>query len=162
MSLGFSGKDLEYQGAKIENTGEPFWPDLDLAEFQKQRKLPTQLEGDTVVQAVLAAMSNINKRLADFVSDKKAQGFAHASELPGARCGEVNQHMAQYKNAVYALAKGDLLGEIVSIARVDSSSSPKGTTGDEYESATRRALLVESAQAVRGILGMGRATVEVV
>jgi len=158
-SLGFSGKSLDYQDVNIEQGPDSFWPDLNLGEFQLQRKVPPQLQGDTAIQAVLAAIGDINRRLTSFEESKRAVGFAKAADLPGARVSAENQTTAQYKKAVYALAKADLIGEVTSLSRLGKGNAPEGVSADVAESFARSALLTESSQAVRAILGLGRATV---
>lgn len=158
-SLGFSGKSLDYQDVAVTQEPGSFWPDLNLGEFQLQRKVPPQLQGDTAIQALLTAVADINRRLTGFETDKRAAGFTSASELPGARAGNENQTTAQYKKAVYALAKADLISEVTSVSRTGKASAPEGTSSDVAESFTRSGLLTEASQAVRAILGLGRATV---
>ena len=158
-SLSFSGKSLDYQDEAITQGPGSFWPDLNLGEFQLQRKVPPQLQGDTAIQALLAAIGDINRRLTSFETSKRAAGFATAKDLPGARAGDENQTTAQYKKAVYALAKADLVSEVTSVSRVGKATAPEGTSSDAAESFTRSGLLTEASQAVRAILGLGRATV---
>ncbi|HAT3712316.1 head completion/stabilization protein [Serratia marcescens] len=158
-SLSFSGKSLDYQDETIAQEPGSFWPDLNLGEFQLQRKVPPQLQGDTAIQALLTAIGDINRRLSNFEATKRAEGFAAAKDLPGARAGDENQTTAQYKKAVYALAKADLIGEVTSVSRVSKATAPEGTGSDAAESFTRSGLLAEASQAVRAILGLGRATV---
>ncbi|MEB6337895.1 MULTISPECIES: head completion/stabilization protein [Serratia] len=158
-SLGFSGKSLSYQDVAIEQGPGSFWPDLNLGEFQLQRKVPPQLQGDTAIQAVLSAIGDINRRLKAFEADKRAEGYQKAADLPGARVASENQTTAQYKKAVYAIAKADLLGEVTSLSRLGTGNAPEGTSSDVAESFARGALLTEASQAVRAILGLGRATV---
>lgn len=158
-SLGFSGKSLDFQDVQVKQMDGSFWPDLNLGEFQLQRKVPPQLQGDTAIQALLTALSDVNRRLSQFVTDKQAAGYATAIDLPAASASGENEYTAKYKKAVYALAKADLLGEVKSTSRLAKNSDPNGTSSDGEEAATRRALLAESSQAVRAILGYGRATV---
>lgn len=158
-SLSFSGKSLDYQDETIAQEPGSFWPDLNLGEFQLQRKVPPQLQGDTAIQALLTAIGDINRRLSNFEATKRAEGFAAAKDLPGARAGNENQTTAQYKKAVYALAKADLIGEVTSVSRVSKATAPEGTGSGAAESFTRSGLLAEASQAVRAILGLGRATV---
>ncbi len=158
-SLGFSGKSLDYQDEAIIQGEGSFWPDLNLGEFQLQRKVPPQLQGDTAIQALLTAVADINRRLAGFEAAKRAEGFTSAIGLPGAKAGNENQTTAQYKKAVYALAKADLIGEVTSVSRTGKATAPEGASSDVAESFTRSALLTEASQAVRAILGLSRVTV---
>ncbi|EJF5501202.1 head completion/stabilization protein, partial [Salmonella enterica] len=54
----FSGKPLDYQDEPLANNG--FWPDLNLKDFQAQRSLPPDIDADTIRQALLAAVAEVN------------------------------------------------------------------------------------------------------
>ncbi|NDL64827.1 head completion/stabilization protein [Acerihabitans arboris] len=158
-TLGFSGNSLTFQDVEIIQD-ETFWPALNVAELQAQRKIPVAVDGATLAGAILSAVATVNLALASFVDQKKTVGYATASAVPGARVSGDNQLTAQYKKAVYALAKADLLGEFASVARLGKTGQTGGgTTADDEEAATRNMLIAEYAMVIRNILGMGRATV---
>lgn len=115
-SFSVSGKPLKSTPQTVTN-GEPFWPDLDLAELQGSRTLPADLPDDTAAMALLAAVAEVNTTLAPVVVHWKAQGHERAADVPGARLGDETQLVAQYKKAVYARAKADLMGEFATIGR---------------------------------------------
>ncbi|MEB7742595.1 head completion/stabilization protein [Escherichia coli] len=153
-SFSISGKPLKSTPATVTN-GEPFWPDLDLAELQNSRTLPADLPEETAAMALLAAMAEVNATLAEAVENWKAQGHTHATDVPGGRLGENNQLTAQYKKAVYARAKADLLGEFATIGRRETFP------GQESED-TRATLLAEASLVIRNMLGRKRAGVYII
>lgn len=146
MSFGFSGNSLEYQDITIANSAEPFWPDLNLGEFQRQRAIPPHMDGATAAQAILAAVGEINKSLAGYVAQQQAKGYQAALAVPGAKIEGENQLTAQYKKAVYARAKADLLGEFASIGRRETHPGQESTE-------TRESLIAESSLVLRNIKG---------
>lgn len=146
----FSGMPIEYQDEPLINNG--FWPDLNLAEFQRSRTIPADVDAGTVGDALLAATGEVNSQLVSVQDRHLENGFAAAQDVPGARMGGQNQLCAQYKKAVYARAKADLLGEFASVGRRESHP------GQESEE-TRNGLLTESSIAIRLIKGLRRATV---
>lgn len=95
-SFSVSGKPLKSTPQTVTN-GEPFWPDLDLAELQGSRTLPADLPDDTAAMALLAAVAEVNTTLAPVVAHWKAQGHERAADVPGARLGDETQLVAQYK-----------------------------------------------------------------
>ncbi|MFJ5422264.1 head completion/stabilization protein [Pectobacterium parvum] len=142
-SLGFSGKQIDYQDEPIVN-GVEFWPDLNLAEFQRSRTIPPDLPASTATQALLAAVAEVNDSLGDVVIYWRARGHEQAIDVPGARAGNENQLTAQYKKAIYARAKADLLGEFASIGR-------RETHPGQESAETRDILLAEAAFVLRNM-----------
>jgi len=147
----FSGKPIEYQDEPLTNNG--FWPDMNLADFQRARAIPADMDAQTVAEALLAATGEVNGDLASVQEKHQGNGFATAQAVPGVQMSGQNQLCAQYKKAVYARAKADLMGEFASVGRRESHP---GQESDE----TRNGLLAESSIAIRLIKGLKRATVK--
>ncbi|EGR8449671.1 TPA: head completion/stabilization protein, partial [Escherichia coli] len=78
-----------------------------------------------------------------------------AADVPGARMGDETQLVAQYKKAVYARAKADLMGEFATIGRRETYP------GQESED-TRATLLAEASLVMRNMLGHRRAGVHII
>ncbi|GJK49373.1 head completion/stabilization protein from bacteriophage origin [Serratia marcescens] len=147
-TLGFSGRTIGYSDIPIIN-GVAFWPDLNLKEFQQSRSIPPDLPPDTAGLAVLAAIAEVNDDLAGVVSRHQGVGYATARDVPGAKMGEESQLTAQYKKAVYARAKADLLGEFPTIGR-------RETHPGQESAETRETLLAEAALVIRNMQGYRR------
>ncbi|HGM6399568.1 TPA: head completion/stabilization protein [Serratia marcescens] len=147
-TLGFSGRTIGYSDIPIIN-GVAFWPDLNLKEFQQSRSIPPDLPPDTAGLAVLAAIAEVNDDLAGVVSLHQGAGHATARDVPGAKMGEENQLTAQYKKAIYARAKADLLGEFPTIGR-------RETHPGQESAETRETLLAEAALVIRNMQGYRR------
>ncbi|EOD9390201.1 head completion protein [Cronobacter sakazakii] len=146
----FSGKPLDYQDEPLTNNG--FWPDLNLKDFQAQRALPPDMEADTLAQALITAVMEVNAELVSVEAKHKTQGYAAAADVPGVTMAGINGLCAQYTKAVFARAKADLLGEFATIGRRDTHP------GQESEE-TRAGLLAEASVAIRRMKGLKRATV---
>lgn len=153
-SFSISGKPLKVTPTAITN-GVAFWPDLDLAEFQVMRTLPADLPSDTAGVALLAAIGEVNATLADVVTYWNGKGCERAADVPGAKMGNETQLTAQYKKAVYARAKADLLGEFATIGRRESHP------GQESQD-TRANLLAEAANVMRNMLQQPRVGVHLI
>ncbi|AJJ58965.1 head completion/stabilization protein [Yersinia pseudotuberculosis] len=149
----FRPGDNGFQEATLTNDG--FWPDLALSEFQRQRSIPPTIHETTVTQALLAAVAEINGSLADFVRTQKNKGYTAAAEVPGPVMEGENALTAQYKKAVYARAKADLLGEFASVSRREDNTNQDAPQ-------TKAGLLSEAAFALRCIKGLKRVGVRLV
>lgn len=147
-TLGFSGRTIGYSDIPIIN-GVAFWPDLNLKEFQQSRSIPPDLPPDTAGLAVLAAIAEVNDDLTGVVSRHQGAGHATARDVPGAKMGEESQLTAQYKKAVYARAKADLLGEFPTIGR-------RETHPGQESAETRETLLAEASLVIRNMQGYRR------
>lgn len=149
----FSGNPIQYQDSPLTNDG--FWPDLNLADFQKARSIPADVAAETVAEALITAVAEVNGELAGIQDKHRAAGCDSTDTVPGVRMNGVSQLTAQYKKAVYARAKADLMGEFASVGRRESH--PGQESGE-----TRNGLLAEAAMVIRQIKGLKRATVRMV
>lgn len=149
----FNGNDLNYQDNPIINDG--FWPDLNLEDFQKQRQVPLDLDVDLLTDSLLASAAEINLSLASLKSQLMVMGYKTANDVPGVKANGQNALSAQYKKAVYARAKADLIGEytsIVSRAPNQQQESPE----------VRIRLLAEAAFVIRNMKNLKRITVAMI
>lgn len=146
----FNGNELNYQSVEITN--DSFWPDINLADFQKQRKIPIDLDSELLTDALLASIAEINLSLESLKNKYSANGYITASEVPGAKANGQNALCAQYKKALYARAKADLIGEFNSVS--SRAPNPKQENPE-----TQRSLLAEAAFVIRNMKGLKRVTV---
>lgn len=147
----FSGKPLDYQDEPLTNNG--FWPDLNLKDFQAQRSLPADIDADTISQALLAAVAEVNAELENVEASWKAKGHTLAADVPGVSMGGLNSLCAQYMKSVFARAKADLLGEFATVGR-------RETHPGQESMETRAGLLAEASVVIRRMKGLKRATVK--
>lgn len=146
--LGFSAKQMEYPDLPVTN-GESFWPDLNVGEFKRSRSLPPSIPDETLGQALLATMAELNKVLAPAAEHWKARSIKTANDAPGGKMGNESQLTAQYKKAAYARAKADLIGEFAIVGRRDSHP----TQGSDE---TPQRLLAEASNVIRNMLDLPR------
>ncbi|UUT60489.1 head completion/stabilization protein [Aeromonas hydrophila] len=152
----FAGKDIDYSAATIRNDG--FWPDVAVADFERSRALPADLDQQTTGAALLAAVSEINLQLAMRQAALMAEGYASAAEVPGPSLeGGTNALTEQYLAAVFARAKATLLPEFASVTERAAANNQVERSTDQ-----RAQLLAESQQLVRSIKGKRRAGVSLI
>lgn len=149
----FNGNDLNYQSVDITNDG--FWPDINLEDFQKQRQVPADLNNELLTDALLASVAEINLSLESLKKQLMSKGYNTASDAPGASANGQNALCAQYKKALYARAKADLIGEYTSI--VSRAPNPAQESPE-----VRSRLLAEAAFVIRNMKGLKRVTVAMI
>ncbi|MDU4002722.1 head completion/stabilization protein [Pluralibacter gergoviae] len=147
----FSGNPIDYQDAQLSNNG--FWPDLNLKDFQAQRSLPPDIDAETIAQALLTAVMEVNAELEAVQVGWQAKGHATAEAVPGVSMSDINGLCAQYTKAVFARGKADLLGEFATIGR-------RETHPGQESAETRAGLLAEASVVIRRMKGLKRATVK--
>ncbi|NKD16208.1 head completion/stabilization protein [Aeromonas caviae] len=156
----FAGKDIDYSAATIRNDG--FWPDVAVADFERRRALPADLDQQTTGAALLAAVSEINLQLASHQATLQAKGYASAAVVPGPSLDDgadsgKNALTEQYLAAVFARAKAALLPEFASVTERATANNQVERSPDQ-----RAQLLAESQQLVRSIKGKHRAGVSLI
>ncbi|WP_140920173.1 head completion/stabilization protein [Limnobaculum xujianqingii] len=154
----FKADNMEYDNRVITNNG--FWPDITVGDFQRKRTIPPDVNHLQVGDYLVNAIKEINKNLSDYTAQMKAKGFKTAAEVTGddgdpVMLGGENQLVIQYKKAVYARAKADLVPEYASLSRREAhigQDSPQ----------TKAQLLAESSFVLRSIKGLSRVGVSIV
>ena len=147
----FSGNPIDYQDEQLSNNG--FWPDLNLKDFQAQRSLPPDIDAETLAQALLSAVMEVNAELEGVKTGYLAKGHLTAEAVPGVTMNGLNGLCAQYTKAVFARGKADLLGEFATIGRRESHPGQESAE-------TRAGLLTEASVVIRRMKGLKRATVK--
>ncbi len=160
----FAGRNIDYSAAIIRNDG--FWPDVAVADFERRRALPADLNQQTTGAALLAAVSEINLQLTTHQAELQAKGYANAAAVPGPRLGssadadadaDTNALTEQYLAAVFARAKAALLPEFASVTERATANNQVERSPDQ-----RAQLLAESQYLVRIIKGKYRAGVSLI
>ncbi|MBV7599414.1 head completion/stabilization protein [Aeromonas sp. sia0103] len=152
----FAGKDIDYSAAIIRNDG--FWPDVAVADFERRRAVPADLDTQTTGAALLAAVAEINLQLASHQATLQGKGYTSAAEVHGPSLeGGSNALTEQYLAAVFARAKSALLPEFASVTERATANNQGERSPDQ-----RAHLLAESQQLVRSIKGKHRAGVSLI
>lgn len=149
----FNGKPIDFQDIAVTNDG--FWPDLNVKDFQDSRRIPADITAGTVADALVSAMAQVNASLEARRAFWVGQGFIHASGISGPAYQGESYVVAQYRKAVFARAKADLMGEWTSVVRVKTDAQP----GSEE---TRDSLLSEANFALRSLKGLSRVGVSII
>lgn len=146
----FNGRTQEYDDTTIENSG--FWPEIEIAEFQKQRAIPLQIPNEMLKSVLIAAMQGVNIDLQSVEKDYKGQGINRAADISADRINGENYAETLYKKAVFARAKAELLPEF------NVLSSREIHTNREYAD-EQKSLLAEATHSIRTLKGKRRGSV---
>ncbi|WP_392551230.1 head completion/stabilization protein [Orbus wheelerorum] len=146
----FSGQELKQDNQIIKNDG--FWPDLNLADFQRERSMSPNLNVALLSQALVSAMIEINITLENYQITQKAKGINLAQEIGVISFDGLSSTVIIYNKAVFARAKADLIGEFVSISNREDKIG-------ESQLQMAKSLIAESSREVRKILGLKRTSV---
>jgi hypothetical protein len=155
-AMSFSGKPTSFVEQTIENDG--FWPNLSLAEFQKQQRLPAEYLVELLTSALNISMAEVNTDLAGVKATLQAAGVSNLEAAAGVSTasGLAYAHKVMlYKHAVYSRAKASALTQFATVNRRESAEN----TGKEAPERSET-FLAFSQQAVRLLQGRGRISAE--
>lgn len=153
--MSFSGKPTTLIDQLITNDG--FWPDLDLAEFQRGYRLPAEFLVELLVDGITQAIGEVNMDLAKRKADWQAVGIHNVANADPMLLAERTFMAASYKRAVYCRAKAYLLAQFATVNRRDTA-----TNWAKESPQTHDQFLCFSQQAVRLIQGRSRVTAELI
>lgn len=153
--MSFSGRPTTLIAQPIANDG--FWPDLDVAEFQRGYRLPAEYLVELLVDGISLAMGEVNHDLARRKAQWQAVGITHVASADPMVLPERTFMAASYKRAVYCRAKAYLLSQFATFIRRESAEN---LAKEAPETAER--FLAFSQQGVRLIQGRSRVTAELV
>ncbi|WP_106802899.1 head completion/stabilization protein [Pseudomonas sp. S5D5] len=149
--MSFSGKPTTLVELAIENDG--FWPNLDVAEFQKGYRLPAEYLVELLTAELTTAMTEVNSDLATCKARWQNQGVTTLESAAPMVLPERTFQAATYKRAVYCRAKATLLTQFATIIRRESAENLGKELPDRPET-----FLAFSQQAVRSLQGRGHIT----
>ena len=142
----------------IENDG--WFPDVNLAEMRDAMRLDGTVTDARLVQAVVDAILQVNRELADWQGKQAAAGSAALVDVPAARINRESRLLAQYRRAVYSTAKADLIERYRDYDSTATSVSDKKSMEwlDEAPGAQRRT----AHWAIADMVGRTHLTVELI
>lgn len=120
-----------------------FWPELAIAEFQRDYKINADFDENTVTLNVKhAAFSVINELKKEEQLFKEA-GFNHLEEVPQGSILNELELCAFFKHAVFSMAKAKIYPQVASSSRKETSENLaqyQTETTDYWQAESRRAL----------------------
>jgi len=152
----FSGTDGNYQSTAIMNDG--FWPDIEIADFERRGVVPADMDPTATAGAVLAAVAEVNLQLLTVKASLVAEGYNNADMVPGPELAPgLNQTCELYLQAVFYRAKAGLISEYNTVTQRAAANNQA-----ERSRETRDNLMAESMQRVRTLKGLRRVGVSLI
>ncbi len=142
----------------IENDG--WFPDIALVDMRDAMRLDGTVTDARLVQAVVDAILNVNRELAQWQGQHAQAGITALADVPAARINRESRLLAQYRRAVYSTAKADLIERYRDYDSTATSLTDKKSMEwlDEAPGAQRR----NAQWAIADIVGRSHLTVELI
>lgn len=142
----------------VENDG--WFPNIALSEMRDAMRLDGTVTDARLVQAVVDAILQVNRELADWQALQADAGMARLADVPAARINRESRLLAQYRRAVYSTAKADLIERYRDYDSTATSLTDKKSMEwlDEAPGAQRR----NAQWAIADIVGRTHLTVELI
>lgn len=95
-----------------------FWPDLNLADFTEEYRLPAEYRESMIIDRLRLAMIWANRELVEWQTEKIEEGATALGDVdPGEMLGEINPLELLYRRAVCCRAKALLLSDYQTMMR---------------------------------------------
>ena len=122
---------------------DPWFVDLSLLEFSEKWSIPAHFKNDLLEDKLIFACDEINQSLFDYVIEQQSNGFNRLADIAAKEIGGESVKVSQYKRAVYAKAKAELVRAQIGLAlKADAESAAKTSEAqaNHYESMSSKAL----------------------
>ena len=151
QNMGFEvSTSTQRSGEAIAN--DPWFVDVSLLEFATKWAIPASFENDLLTDKLIFAMDEVNQALLDYLLVQQGLGFNNLADVTAQSIGGESVKVAQYKRAVYAKAKAELVKAQVDLSRTKDAENQASTSADlagHYESMASKA--IASIQGLRAI-----------
>lgn len=134
-----------------------FWPDIDADHLRAAQRIDAVVTNARLEVAAVAAMVAVNRDLSAAKAKWLAAGFGTLAEVPADKIAGASMYVHGYRRAVYSLTSAEVAERYRSYDATNSgakSADQEEPSADDY----RR----DARHAVRDILGIGHATVELI
>lgn len=149
----FSGKQTEPREGNIEN--QPFWPDVDIAQFCRDYRVPSELETGTIKAHLSHAMMEINISLIDYRQQKIDEGYDRLEDVPAETIADESRLLMLYRRAVSCRCKAIICRDYPTIDRREPAENQAKSSED-----TETSNLCNADKAIRAFLELSDITVD--
>ena len=140
--MSFSGRTDAFLAIELNN--DPFWPVINLGEFQKLHRIPSHYAGEAIEHQVELARGKINHQLSNQKSEWQGIGYATLAAIDAEDNGA---RATYYKAAIFYRAKAQLLRDFQTMSRRELADDQAKESWETYQT-----LLAESRRSIREIL----------
>ncbi|MGE0082011.1 MAG: head completion/stabilization protein [Thiohalomonadaceae bacterium] len=134
-----------------------FFPAVQVDAFRATTRLQDTVTDGRVLQALREAVISVNGELRAWREQHVALGYASLASVPADRYGDMTELEHHYLTAVYANAKALLMEQYRDIDSTEAGNRRAAEFDGTVESWRR-----EAREAIRAMLGVPRATVELI
>ena len=138
-------------------TNNPFWPDIDPADFLAVERLDSTMTAERVEHALRTAMADINRQLADWQAEQEEAGAVTIDDVTLPDWQVPNAYADLYRRAVYTTAHAALLERYR-----DYSATGDGAERGEVKDLAADDYRRDARWAVSEITGRTHVTVELI
>lgn len=95
--------------ANHDITNNGFFPTISTADFSQKNRLDGTVTIERIVQSLIVAISEVNQELIAWQTRQQMAGYTTLIDVPAPPINGESQRLILYRQAVYALAKADLI-----------------------------------------------------
>lgn len=136
-------------------SNDSFWPDIDGTALREAMRIGAAISDARLEVATVAAMLYANRELAVYRAARIIEGHTQLSNVPAPQLGGTSELVHLYRRAVYCAAAAELLERHYSY-----DSTGQGNHDPEQDTTSAEQYRRDARKALRGILGISHATVE--
>ncbi len=127
-----------------------FCPDLSVDAFKKAYRIDDRVPDETLLTLIQnnTLVINSDRKFADWVFQQIARGYLSLGDVPAQQLGDTSAHLINYRTAVFARVKADILLEFG-----DQTLTKDGESEYANRAAQAAHYINESITALRRILG---------
>ena len=149
----FSGKHPETREGTIEN--QTFWPDVDISQFCRDYRVPSELDAGTIKAHLSHAMLETNIQLVDYRHQKMDEGYDKLEDVPAETIADESRLLMLYRRAVSCRCKAIICRDYPTIDRREPAENQAKTSYD-----TEVSNLCNADKAIRAFLELSDITVD--
>ncbi len=143
------------EGQTVSNIA--FFPAISVDAFRSTTRMQDTVADGRVVQAIRESVITTNRELTAWRAAQTALGYADIGSVPADAYGDITELEHHYLSAVYAHAKALLMEQYLDIDSTETGQRRAAEFDGTVDSWRR-----EAREAIRAILGIPRATVELI
>lgn len=136
---------------------DPFWPEINPVDVREAIRVNGTITEARLVDALRAAIVDVNHSLAAWQADQVTAGYATLAEVPSVMVSGTSMRVNQYRRAVHQLARADLIERYRDFDTTGAGDKRAEELTDTVDEARRNA-----RWAVLDILGQPHLTVELI
>jgi hypothetical protein len=141
-NMGFK-PDSSTQRSDAPIVNDPWFVAVNLLEFCKKWTIPSSFENELLTDKLIFACDEVNQALLDWECEQESAGYISLKDVPAKIIGVESVKVSQYKRAVYAKAKAELVKTQVDLSRKSEAENAAKTSGDlssHYERMASKAI----------------------